>query len=326
MVLKEQSLINQSSLEEFLLMDFSDVRELQLLHFMVFLVWYLVAATGNLLIISAVAWDHHLHTPMYFFLINLAIQDIGQISVIIPKSIFNYLLNTRHISYFGCVAQVLLFVFFLASDFSLLTVMAYDRYVAICNPLQYEKVMNKQACIHMVIVVWIFSFFYGVLHTGGTFASPFCSNVINQFFCEIPQLLKLACSDLYLIEIGVLSFSATVGLGCFVFIVVTYVHIFNAVLKIPSVQGRQKAFSTCLPHLIVVSVFLSTGYFAYLKPTSTSPSHLGLALTMMYSMVPPLMNPVIYSMRNKEIKHALSKLLGLRYSPWNTFSILGLQR
>ncbi|XP_062992760.1 olfactory receptor 14A16-like [Elgaria multicarinata webbii] len=326
MLLKEHSLVNQSSLEEFLLMEFSNVRELQLLHFMVFLVLYLVAATGNLLIISAVALDHHLHTPMYFFLMNLAIQDLCQISVIIPKSMINSLLNTRHISYSGCVAQVLLFLLFVGSDFFLLTVMAYDRYVAICNPLQYEKVMNKQACIHMVIIVWIAGFFYGVLHTGGTFASPFCSNVINQFFCEIPQLLKLACSDLYLIEIGVISFSAIVGLGCFVFIVVTYVHIFNAVLKIPSVQGRQKAFSTCLPHLIVVSVFLSTGCFVYLKPTSTSPSRLDLAFTMMYSIVPPLMNPVIYSIRNKEIKHALSKLLFFRYSSRNTFSIPVLQR
>ncbi|XP_062994587.1 olfactory receptor 14A16-like [Elgaria multicarinata webbii] len=313
MFLREQHLMNESSLSEFLLLEFSKVRELQILHFFAFLVFYLAAVAGNVLIISAVASDYHLHTPMYFFLMNLAIQDVGQVSVIYPKSMINSLLNARHISYSGCVAQMLLFLFFMSSDYFLLTVMAYDRYVAICNPLHYEMLMNKQACIQMVTTVWISSILFAVLHTGGTFAPPFCSNVVNQFFCEIPQLLKLACSDLYLIEIGVLFFSSLIALGCFLFIVVTYVHIFTAVLRIPSVQGRQKAFSTCLPHLIVVSLFTSTGYFAYLKPISNSASHLDLAFTLIYSMVPPLMNPIIYSMRNREIKHALSKLLGVKY-------------
>ncbi|XP_062992755.1 olfactory receptor 14C36-like [Elgaria multicarinata webbii] len=326
MLLNEQNLMNESSVSDFLLLEFSKIRELQILHFLAFLVFYLAAVAGNVLIISAVVSNHRLHTPMYFFLMNLAMQDVGQVSVIFPKSMFNALLNSRHISYSGCVAQVFLFLFFLAADFSLLTVMAYDRYIAICKPLQYEMLMNKQACIQMMCAVWIVSIFYGVLHTGGTFASPFCSNVVNQFFCEIPELLKLACSDLYLIEIGAVVLSASVGLGCFVFIVVSYVHIFMAVLRIPSVQGRQKAFSTCLPHLVVFSIFASTGYFSYLKPTSNSTSHLDLAFTLIYSMVPPLMNPIIYSMRNKEIKRSLSKLLVLRYFSRNNFSILVLQR
>ncbi|XP_062992526.1 olfactory receptor 14A16-like [Elgaria multicarinata webbii] len=314
MFLLEQHLMNGSSLTEFLLLEFSNLRELQILHFFVFLVFYLTAVAGNVLIISAVASDYHLHTPMYFFLMNLAILDVGQVSVTFPKSMINSLLNTRHISYSGCVAQVLLFVLFTASDFFLLTVMAFDRYVAICNPLQYDMTLNKQACIRIMTTVWISSILYAVLSTGSTFASPFCSKLVNQFFCEIPQLLKLTCSDLYLIEVGVLFLFCIIGLCCFTFIVVTYVHIFKAVLRIPSVQGRQKAFSTCLPHLTVVSMFLSTGYFAYLKPTSNSTSHLDLAFTMIYTMVPPLMNPIIYSMRNKEIKHALSKLLGLMHS------------
>ncbi|XP_033024440.1 olfactory receptor 14A16-like [Lacerta agilis] len=322
MHLKEQSRVNQTSISEFLLLEFSEVRELQILHFLLFLVLYLATVTGNLLIISAVAFDHHLHTPMYFFLMNLAMQDLGQVSVIIPKFMSNSLMNTRHISYSGCVAQVLFFLFFLASDFSLLTVMAYDRYIAICNPLQYEVLMNKQTCIQMVTSVWISSFFYGLLHTGGTFAPTFCSNVVNQFFCEIPQLLKLTCSDLYLLEIGIVVVSAVIGLGCFIFIIITYVHIFSAVLKIPSIEGRQKAFSTCLPHLIVFSIFVFTGCFAYLKPTSNTPSHLDLALTIIYSMFPPLMNPVIYSMRNNEIKLSLLKLLGLRHSKNSFISLL----
>uniref|UniRef100_A0A8D2L3Q2 Olfactory receptor n=1 Tax=Varanus komodoensis TaxID=61221 RepID=A0A8D2L3Q2_VARKO len=314
---EKQHVNNESS---FLLLQFSRVHELQILCFFGFLAFYLAAVVGNLLIISAVASDHHLKTPMYFFLMNLAILDLGQVSVIFPRTMANSLMNCRHISYFGCVTQVLFFVFFMTSDFSLLTVMAYDRYVAICNPLQYEMLMSKQSCIRMTTLVWITSFLNGVLHTGGTFSSPFCSNVVNQFFCEIPALLKLACSDLYLIEIGALSLCAVIALGCCIFIVVTYVHIFAAVLRIPSVQGRQKAFSTCLPHLIVFSLFSFTAYFAYLNPTSNSVSHLDLAFSMIYSMVPPLMNPVVYSMRNKEIRHALSKLLGLRSCTTNVFS------
>ncbi|XP_061447830.1 olfactory receptor 14A16-like [Rhineura floridana] len=319
---KKQSIINQSFHSEFLLLEFSEVRELQILHFFGFLVYYLTTVTGNLLIISAVASDYRLHTPMYFFLMNLAMQDLGQVSVIIPKSMANSLMNTRHISYSGCVAQVLFFVFCITSDLSLLTVMAYDRYVAICNQLQYEMLMNKQVCIQMIASVWITGFLYGVLNTGGTFAPPFCSNIVNQFFCEIPQLLKLVCSDLNLIEIGVVVLGAAYASSCFIFIIITYVHIFTSVLRIPSTEGKQKAFSTCLPHLTVVSIFLTTSVFTYLKPTSNSPSHLDLVFSMIYSMVPPLINPIIYSMRNKEIKFALSKLLCLGHFSLNNFSSL----
>ncbi|XP_053120415.1 olfactory receptor 14A16-like [Hemicordylus capensis] len=314
-------MFNKTFASEFLLLDFSEVRELQLLHFTVFLVLYLGIVSGNLLIISAVVLDHRLHTPMYFFLMNLAMQDIGTISVIIPKSMANSLMNTRHISYSGCVAQVLFFFFFASSDFFLLTVMAYDHYVAICNPLQYEMVMNKQACIQMVASVWFVGLLYGVLHTSGTFATPFCSNVVNQFFCEVPYLLQLACSDLYLIEIGVVVLCVLIGLFCFIFIIITYVHIFTAVLRIPSKKGRQKAFSTCLPHLIVFTTFFFSLSFAYLRPTPTIPSYLDLATTLIYCILPPMLNPVIYSMRNKEIKNALSKmLLNFQHFSMNTLS------
>uniref|UniRef100_A0A803TSR2 Olfactory receptor n=2 Tax=Anolis carolinensis TaxID=28377 RepID=A0A803TSR2_ANOCA len=322
MSLKEQQLMNQSSLSEFLLLEFSNVREFQILHFIAFFIFYLVAAAGNLLIIAAVASDHHLHNPMYLFLMNLAIQDVGQISVIIPISMANSLMNDRHISYSGCVAQVLFYILFLSSDFFLLTIMAYDRYVAICNPLQYEMVMNRHACFQMVTAVWISSLCYGILHTGGTFTPRFCSNVINQFFCEIPQLLKLTCSDVYLFEIGVVLLGVFVGVGCFVFIVVTYVHIFTAVLRIPVIQRRRKVFSTCIPHLLVFSIFIFTGGFSYVRATSGSSSSFDLVLSMIYSMVPPLMNPVVYAMRNKDIKNALSKLLSLRYFTRKFFSNL----
>ncbi|XP_061447863.1 olfactory receptor 14A16-like [Rhineura floridana] len=308
-----EHLDNKSYVSEFLLLEFSAIREMQILHFFLFLGLYLAIVSGNLLIISAVATDHHLHTPMYVFLMNLAIQDLGIISVTVPKSMVNSLMNARHISYAGCVVQVFGYIFFAGSDFFLLTVMAFDRYVAICNPLQYEMVMNRTACTKRVAAVWVAGFLYAVLHTSGTFATPFCSNVINQFFCEIPKLLTLACSNLYLIEIGVVVMSAVLVLSCFVYIVVTYVHIFSAVLKIPSIQGRKKAFSTCLPHLIVFSVFCFTVCFAYLRPPSNTPSHLDFVLTVMYTIVPPMFNPIIYSMRNKDIKNALSKLLCLRH-------------
>ncbi|XP_039354831.1 olfactory receptor 14A16-like [Mauremys reevesii] len=301
---------NQTTLTEFLLLGFSDVRELQILHFALFLLIYLAALMGNLLIITAVALNPHLQTPMYFFLANLSILDFGSISVTIPKSMANSLMNTRVISYPGCVTQVFLFFLFTATDLALLTIMAYDRYVAICQPLRYESVMNRRACVQLAASAWITGIVYSALHTGNTFRLPFCQyNDINQFFCEIPQLLKITCSDSYLSEVGLLAFSVFLSLNCFVFIIVSYVQIFKTVLRIPSEQGRHKAFSTCLPHLTVVSLLLFTGIFAYLKPTSSSPSGLDLVVGVLYSLVPPVMNPIIYSMRNKEIKAALKKLI-----------------
>ncbi|XP_030395672.1 olfactory receptor 14A16-like [Gopherus evgoodei] len=301
---------NQTTLTQFLLLGFSDIRELQILHFVVFLVIYVAALMGNLLIITAVALNPHLQTPMYFFLVNLSILDFGSISVTIPKSMANSLMNIRVISYPGCVTQVFLFLLFTATDLALLTIMAYDRYVAICQPLHYERVMNRRACVQMAASAWITSIVYSALHTGNTFRLPFCqSNDINQFFCEIPQLLRITCSDSYVSEVWLLVFSVFLSLNCFVFVIVSYVHIFKTVLRIPSEQGQHKAFSTCLPHLTVVSLLLFTGTFAYLKPTSKSASGLDLAVGVLYSLVPPVMNPIIYSIRNKEIKAALQKLV-----------------
>ncbi|XP_059587611.1 olfactory receptor 14C36-like, partial [Alligator mississippiensis] len=173
--------------------------------------------------------------------------------------------------------------------------MAYDRYIAICKPLHYEIIMNRRACIQMLACAWAAGVMYSAMHTGNTFSLPFChSNTINQFFCEVPQLLKLSCSGTYRRELAALVFSLCLVLGCFVFTVVSYVQIFTAVWRIPSEQGHQKAFSTCIPHLIVVSLLLSTGSISYLKPVSDSSSPLDLLAAVLYSVVPPLMNPVIY--------------------------------
>ncbi|XP_044840693.1 olfactory receptor 14A16-like [Mauremys mutica] len=306
-------MFNRTTVTEFLLLGFSYVRELQILHFVVFLMIYLAGLMGNLLIITAVALNHHLHTPMYFFLVNLSILDLGFISITIPKSMANSLMNTSVISYIGCVTQVFLFMFFGSADLGILTVMAYDRYVAICQPLHYERVMNRRACVQMAASAWISGILYSSLHTGNTFAISFCGgNRVDQFFCDIPQLLKLACSDSDLSETAAIVFSACLVLICFVFIIVSYVQIFKTVLRIPSEQGRHKAFSTCLPHLIVVSLFIFTAIFAYLKPSSSSTSRLDLMLDVLYAVVPPILNPIIYSMRNKEIKVALRKLIGWR--------------
>ncbi|XP_075768321.1 olfactory receptor 14A16-like [Pelodiscus sinensis] len=307
---------NQSTVTEFLLWSFSDIRELQVLHFVVFLVMYLAALVGNLLIISAVALDHHLHTPMYFFLGNLSILDLGFISVTVPKSMANSLLGTSSISYSGCFTQVFFLLFFIGGDFFLLTVMAYDRYVAICQPLHYRRVMTRRRCVHMAASAWMTGILNSALHTGSTLAVSFCKgNRVDQFFCEVPHLLKLACPASYPNENGLLLFSACLVLSCFVLIIVSYIQIFRAVLRIPSEQGRHKAFSTCFPHLAVVSLFISTGTFAYLKPTSSSAPGLDLVVAVFYSILPPVMNPVIYSMRSKEIEAALRKLVGWRLAP-----------
>ncbi|XP_074417188.1 olfactory receptor 14J1-like [Larus michahellis] len=302
---------NGSSITHFLLLAFADARELQLLHFWLFLAICLAALLGNGLIITAVACDHRLHTPMYFFLLNLALLDLGCISTTVPKAMANSLWNTRGISYSGCAAQLFLFLTLLAAEFYLLTVMAYDRYVAICKPLHYGSLLGSRACVHMAAAAWGSGFLHALLHTANTFSIPLCQgNALDQFFCEIPQILKLSCSDSdYLREVGLILFSACLFFACFVFIVVSYVQIFRAVLRIPSQQRRHKAFSTCLPQLAVVSLLISTALFAYLKPSSISSPSLDLVMAVVYSVVPPAVNSLIYSMRNRELKDALRKLI-----------------
>ncbi|XP_068521013.1 olfactory receptor 14C36-like [Anas acuta] len=305
-----QQTSNSSFITEFLLLPFGDTRELQLLHFALFLGIYLAALLGNGLILSAVACHHRLHTPMYFFLLNLALLDLGCISTTVPKAMANSLWDTRAISYAGCVAQVFLFVFFISAEFYVLTIMAYDRYVAICKPLHYGTLLGSRACAQMAAAAWGSGVLYALLHTANTFSLPLCqSNALDQFFCEIPQILKLSCTDSYLREVWVLLFSACLTSGCFAFIVFSYVQIFRAVLRVPPEEGRHKAFSTCLPHLAVVSLFLSTAIFAYLKPLSISSPSSDLLVAVLYSVMPPALNPLIYSMRNQELKGAIRQMI-----------------
>uniref|UniRef100_A0A8B9W4F2 Olfactory receptor n=1 Tax=Anas zonorhyncha TaxID=75864 RepID=A0A8B9W4F2_9AVES len=287
-----QQMSNRSFPTEFLLLPFADTRELQLLHFGLFLGIYLAALLGNSLILTAVACNHHLHTPMYFFLLNLALLDLGTITTTVPKAMANSLWDTRAISYLECTAQVFFFFFFISAEFYLLPIMAYDRYIAICKPLHYRTIMANRTCVNMAVVTWGSTFLYAVLHTANTFSLPLCQgNALDQFFCEIPQILKLSCSDVYLREVGLLVFSICLAFGCFVFLVLSYVQIFRVVLRMPSEQGRHKAFSMCLPHLAVVSLFISTGTFSYMKPPSMSSSSLNLFLAVLYSVLPPAVNP-----------------------------------
>uniref|UniRef100_A0A8B9QV65 G-protein coupled receptors family 1 profile domain-containing protein n=1 Tax=Anas platyrhynchos TaxID=8839 RepID=A0A8B9QV65_ANAPL len=306
-----QQMPNISSVSEFLLLAFADTCELQLLHFALFLGIYLAALLSNGLILSAVACHHRLHTPMYFFLLNLALLDLGCISTTLPKAMANALWDNRAIPYQGCAAQLFFFFFLVGAEYSLLTVMAYDCYVAICKPLHYRSLLGSRACAQMAAAAWGSGFLNAVLHTANTFSLPLChGNAVDQFFCEIPQILKLSCSDVYLREVGALVFILSLAFGCFVFLVLSYVQIFRAVLRIPSEQGQHKAFSTCLPHLAMVSLFISTAIFAYLKPPSISSPSLDLVVTLLYSVVPPALNPLIYSMRNQELKNALKKVFG----------------
>ncbi|NXV78762.1 O14AG protein, partial [Atlantisia rogersi] len=297
---------SSSSISQFLLLAFADTWDLQLLHFCLFLGIYLAALLGNGLIIITIAWDHHLHTPMYFFLLNLSVTDLGCISTTVPKSMANSLWDTRAISYTGCVAQLFFFVFLIITEYFLLTVMSYDCYVAICHPLHYGTLLGSRACVHMATAAWASGLLFAVLHTANTFSLPLCrGNAVDQFFCEIPQILKRSCSDAYLRETGVIVVGVCLFFGCFVFIVVSYVQIFRAVLRIPSQQGLHKAFSTCLPHLAVISLFLITAVFANLKPLSISSLILDLVVSFLYSVVPPAVNPLIYSMRNQELKDSV---------------------
>jgi olfactory receptor len=254
--------------------------------------------------------DPHLQTPVYYFLKHFSLLDLAFISVTIPQTIDNSLRDNSYISYGQCILQVFFFTSLASAELAILTVMSYDRYVAICLPLHYELIMDPRNCKLAVIAVWLSGGFSGILFTTATFSITFCkAKIIHQFFCDVPQLVKLSCSSDYLGVIGVDAFMSVAAFACFISIALSYIHVFSTVLRIPSAEGRSKVFSTCLPHLAVVSFFLSTGMDTYLKPTSYSPTALDLILSIFYTVIPPTLNPIIYSLRNESLKGALRKLL-----------------
>ncbi|XP_055988370.1 olfactory receptor 14J1-like [Sorex fumeus] len=293
----------------FLLLGFSAKPEQELFYASLFLVLYLLALIGNMLIITTTSLDDSLQSPMYFFLKHLSLLDLCYISVTVPRYLYNSFMHSGNISLWECIVQCFALMTCSSAELSMLTLMSYDRYVAICLPLRYDVIMDVRTCVHGVAGVWVSGAISSAMHTAATFSIHFCGpRVIHQFFCDIPQILKLACSSKFMSEIDVTIFTALLSFLCFIFIGLSYLHIFSSVLKMPSAEGRAKAFSTCLPHLAVVILFLSTGAFEYLKPHSESPTALDMLLTIMYTIVPPALNPMIYSLRNKAIKLALRKV------------------
>nr|XP_045002053.1 olfactory receptor 14A2-like [Jaculus jaculus] len=301
---------NVTVLTRFFLVGFSDDQDLQTVCGVLFLVMYLAALMNNLLIMTLITVDLQLQTPMYFFLKNLSLIDALLLSVPIPNFIFNSLSHNNSISIPGCACQILLMTSFSAGEVFVLTAMSYDRYVAICCPLHYEAIMSGRVCVLMAGVSWATGGLLGALYTAGTFSKPFCgSNVIPQFFCDIPSLLGISCSDtLMVIYIG-FGIGLCLGISCFICVMISYIYIFSTALKIPTTKGQSKAFATCFPHLIVLTIFMITACFVYLKSPSNEPSVINKVISVIYTVLPPALNPVIYSLRNSDVKCALRRWL-----------------
>ncbi|XP_021045020.1 olfactory receptor 14J1-like [Mus pahari] len=299
-----------TTMSGFLLVGFSDNRELQILHALLLLVTYLLGSAGNFIIITITTLDPQLQSPMYYFLKHLSILDLSSLSVTVPLNVDSSLSENGYISYGQCMLQIVFFTGFAWGELTILTVMSYDRYVAVCLPLHYEVIMSPRECTWAVAAVWLSGGVSGTIYIASTFSIRFCGDrIIHQFLCNIPQVLKQSCSNDHLVVIGTISFMTAVAFACFIGIVISYVHIFSTVLRMPSAESRSKVFSTCLPRLFVVSLFLSTGSCAYLNPTSDSPTALEFLVSVFYTVLPPTLNPVIYSLRNDAIKSVIRKLL-----------------
>ncbi|XP_047387289.1 olfactory receptor 7A17-like [Sciurus carolinensis] len=302
---------NKTEVSEFLLLGFSEDPELQPLIFGLFLSTYLVTVLGNLLIILATISDSHLHKPMYFFLSNLSFVDTCFTSTSIPKMLLNIQTKSKAITYTGCITQMCFFMVFIELDNFLLTVMAYDRYVAICHPLHYTAIMNSQLCGLLVLVSWILSLLHALLESLMVLQLSFCTNLeIPHFFCELNQVGQLACSDTFLNDMVMYIASVLLAGGSIAGILYSYSKIVSSICKISSTQGKYKAFSTCASHLSVVSLFYCTGLGVYLSSGATHSSHSSATASVMYTVVTPMLIPFIYSLRNKDVKRALRRLFG----------------
>ncbi|XP_008534912.1 olfactory receptor 7D4-like [Equus przewalskii] len=301
---------NHTEVSEFLLLGLSEDPELQPLLFGVFLSMYLITVLGNLLIILAIGTDSHLHTPMYFFLSNLSFVDICFISTTIPKMLVNIQTQSKDISHMGCLTQVCFFTIFVGLDNFLLTVMAYDRFVAICHPLHYTVIMNPRLCGLLVLISWLIIFWISLIHILLIMRLTFCIGTeIPHFFCELAQVLKLACSDTLINNIFLYVTTALLCVFPLTGILFSYAHIVSSLMKMNSTEGKYKAFSTCGTHLSVVSLFYGTGLGVYLSSAVIHSSQRNSIASVMYTVVTPMLNPFIYSLRNKDVKRALGRPL-----------------
>ncbi|XP_075424005.1 olfactory receptor 6M1-like [Ascaphus truei] len=311
---------NQSSVSDFLLVGFSVSTELQVLLFIVFFSIYILTVTANVAIISLVRVDPRLHTPMYFFLSQLSFLEIWYTSSIVPKLLAN-LAGWKHISFPSCISQMYFYFSLGSAEFFLLGVMAIDRYLAICNPLRYTSIMNGQVCIQAASACWLVAFlavfFLVVLISRLQFCKP---AVINHFFCDIPSLLRLSCRETFLEEIMAFFFACSIILTSLLLTVVSYALIISTISKIPSNKGRQKAFSTCVSHFTVVTILYGTVIFIYVRPSVSYPVDINKVLGIFNTVVTPLLNPIIYCLRNKNMKEALRKVMNKKSALRNGMS------
>ncbi|XP_068834397.1 olfactory receptor 8B3-like isoform X1 [Capricornis sumatraensis] len=312
-ILRRMAPGNDSFVTEFILLGLTDQPDFQLPLFLLFLVMYLVTLMGNLGLIILIGVNSHLHTPMYFFLFNLSFIDLCYSSVFTPKMLINFTSEKNIISYLGCMTQLYFFCFFCISEIYVLTSMAYDRYVAICNPLLYNVVMSPKVCSSLILGSYLVAFSCAMAHTGCMLRLTFCdANTINHYFCDILPLFQLSCTSTYINE---LELFIVAGINIIVpnlTIIVSYGLILTNILRIRSTQGRFKAFNTCSSHIIAVSLFFGSCIFMYLKPSSAGSMNERKISSLFYTNVVAMMNPLIYSLRNKDVKTALRKTLSRR--------------
>ncbi|KAM7236199.1 hypothetical protein CapIbe_013385 [Capra ibex] len=303
--------VNLTFVTEFILKGITDQPELQVLCFVVLLVIYLVTVLGNLGLITLIRSDARLHTPMYYFLSHLAFVDLCYSSAITPKMMVNFVVEHNTIAFYACATQLGCFLTFMITECFLLASMAYDRYVAICSPLHYSTLMSKRVCIQLVAVPYIYSFLVALFHTIITFRLTYCGpNVINHFYCDDLPLLALSCSDTRMKEILIFAFAGFDMICSSSIVLTSYLFIITAILRIRSAQGRLKAISTCGSHMVAVTIFYGTLIFMYLQPKSNHSLDTDKMASVFYTVVIPMLNPLIYSLRNKEVKDASKKVLG----------------
>nr|XP_015103261.1 olfactory receptor 10AG1-like [Vicugna pacos] len=301
---------NHTTLVEFILLGFSDVPDLQGFLFGLFLIIYLIILMGNILIIVINKIDPSLQTPMYFFLGNFSSLEICYVSVTVPRLSVDLCRQNRSISFLACATQMYFFLMFGATECFILTAMAYDRYVAICHPLLYPLVMNSRLCVRLAAGCWGSGIPVHIGFTSQVFSLPFCaSNQLNHFFCDVPPVLKLACGDTFTTEMLVYVVAILVVTVPFMLILGSYVNIISTILRLPSATGRAKAFSTCSSHLTVVALFFGSGIITYMRPKSSHSVGMDKFLSLFYTIVTPMFNPIIYCLRNKDFMVALRKLL-----------------
>ncbi|XP_053418077.1 olfactory receptor 1044 [Nycticebus coucang] len=302
--------INCTQVAEFILVGLTDRQKLKTPLFVIFLSIYLFTAVGNLGLILVIRADAKLNTPMYFFLSNLAAVDFCYSSVITPKMLGNFLHKQNSISFNACAAQLGCFLAFMTAECLLLASMAYDRYVAICNPLLYMVAMSRAICIQLVAVPYSYSFLVALFHAILTFRLCYCgSNVINHFYCDDMPLLRLTCSDTHSKQLWIFACAGIMFISSLLIVFVSYMFIISAILRMRSAEGRRKAFSTCGSHMLAVTIFYGTLIFMYLQPSSNHSLDTDKMASVFYTVIIPMLNPLIYSLRNKEVKEALKKVI-----------------